>query len=685
MIGITSRKASQLPFLESFLESETSFTGSRSIPESVRSVAGWGARPSGRAAERLGKRYGIDCLRLEDGFLRSFGAGEKYPPLSLIADKVGIYYDATRPSELENLLNSDANLLFGIETDVSQAHKLLMEHKLSKYNFADKSKFSFMADTGKPSVLVVDQTKGDLSIELGLANEETFEVMLEVARAENPEATLYIKTHPEVISGKKRGHLSSVKEDEKTILVRKPVCPMRLLSRVDRVYVVSSQMGFEGLLNEVPVSCFGMPWYAGWGVTDDRMKISRRTCPRSVRELFAAAYFHYIRYLDPVTRKRGSIFDVIGFLLRQKEMAARYADGRTVCIGFPRWKQQNILPFLSVERNRAIFTRSAKELGHIKPTSSDRLVCWGADTPPEIKRIAVRTGASLCYMEDGFIRSVGLGSDLIPPRSLVLDETGLYFDPTKPSALEETLNNTLFKKEEIDRAVRIRKFIADNALSKYNLEQREATNWENRGQRIILVPGQVQNDASIRLGCDSVNTNLGLLEAARANNPDAFIVYKPHPDVSLGKRPGQIDPTRLSLVADYIEERQGIISCIEGCDAVHTMTSLAGFDALIRGKQVTVFGRPFYAGWGLTEDHHDIPRRTRILTLDELVAGTLIRYPLYWDPELRGFTSCEAVLHHLRDARDYMIARDGLKKLNQGYLRRQARKLGILYRSLLHS
>jgi capsular polysaccharide export protein len=190
----------------------------------------------------------------------------------------------------------------------------------------------------------------------------------------------------------------------------------------------------------------------------------------------------------------------------------------------------------------------------------------------------------------------------------------------------------------------------------------------------VLVPGQVEDDASIRQGCESVRTNLALLEAARVACPEAFIVYKPHPDVASGNRRGQVPPDRALAHADWIEQEASLVSCIEAADAVHTMTSMAGFEALLRGKSVIVFGRPFYAGWGLTEDRLAIPRRTRSLSLDELVTGVLLRYPLYWDWELKGFTSCEAVLRRLIVERDELVARGKLGNLKSGWLRRQLRK-----------
>jgi capsular polysaccharide export protein len=65
---------------------------------------------------------------------------------------------------------------------------------------------------------------------------------------------------------------------------------------------------------------------------------------------------------------------------------------------------------------------------------------------------------------------------------------------------------------------------------------------------------------------------------------------------------------------------------------VHCLSSLSGFEALLRGLRVVTWGRPFYAGWGLTEDRDPPPRRGRALTLDALVAGALILHLRCIDP-----------------------------------------------------
>lgn len=180
---------------------------------------------------------------------------------------------------------------------------------------------------------------------------------------------------------------------------------------------------------------------------------------------------------------------------------------------------------------------------------------------------------------------------------------------------------------------------------------------------------------------------MSLLQAARLAHPNSFIVYKPHPDVMSGNRAGKLPMVR--QWADHVETKLSVISCIEASDILHTMTSLTGFDALLRSKRVVVYGQPFYAGWGLTEDvgHENtaFKRRTRRLKLDELVAGTLLRYPIYWDWESNKYTSCEVVLQRIVKTRNGHTANGRLEKLRVGFVRRQLRKLGVLVRTIMRS
>ena len=182
------------------------------------------------------------------------------------------------------------------------------------------------------------------------------------------------------------------------------------------------------------------------------------------------------------------------------------------------------------------------------------------------------------------------------------------------------------------RAEALVKMTTHARLSKYNLALPAARLDIPAGQKVILVPGQVEDDASIRFGAGEVCTNQGLLEAARTANPEAYIIYKPHPDVEAGLRIGAVESA--AEIADVVAENAAILPLIELAHEVWTMTSLTGFEALLRGKAVTCLGLPFYAGWGLTEDLGPASaRRTSKPGLAALAHATLIDYPLYLDPK----------------------------------------------------
>ena len=659
-------------------------------------VVGWGFRPTAAKARALAAEHGLPYVAVEDGFLRSYGTGDRFPPLSMVVDTAGMYYDCRAPSLLENLLNEPRNLLEGIEEEIDQAIAEIIQHGLSKYNHAPLWQPSGVAKSwldrqDVKRILVVDQTVGDMSVEGAGASAATFKEMLAAARQENPGAVIFIKTHPEVTSGQKRGYLTDVHEDDRTVVLREAINPASLIRHMDRVYVVSSTMGFEALLLGKSVTCFGMPWYAGWGVTDDRQVCARRKQRHTVKSLFAGAYWHYSRYIDPVTHQLGRLSDVTGWLLHQNQINRRvFGDhpmDRLFVVGLARWKRYNLKPMLSLQPERIRFVKDASHLASLELTYRDTVLWWGAEPHHGVMELVQKTGCQTIRVEDGFIRSVGLGSDMIRPMSLVMDKTGIYFDATRPSDLENILNTADFDDEELGCAAGIRSFIVKHGVTKYNVEIRRPLDWQTQGRRVLLIPGQVEDDASIRLGCTELRTNLGLLDAVRQGNPDAYIVYKPHPDVLSGNRRGKVHIQRALQFADVIHKDWSVIDCIEACDEVHTLTSLTGFDALLRGKTVVTYGQPFYAGWGLTQDRCmdgvAFARRRRKLTLDELVAVVLLRYPVYWDWTLNGYTRCEAVLDRIVEQREALAQSGQLESMTRGQLRRWGRQLSVHVRSWL--
>ncbi|MBX9934070.1 MAG: capsular polysaccharide biosynthesis protein [Methylobacterium sp.] len=588
--------------------------------------------------------------RWQDGFLRLPATGTDRS-LSYIVDGLGVYYDATAPSELEIMLEQGGWEEEGLGERTASGIAELRRTAISIDNDPRRvdldvalSKRGAMAD--RPRVVVVDQPRGDPSIGFGLAGEERFPAMLDAAIAENEGAEVIVVMDPAVPFHSGRGHLDVIAEARGARLVQDPLNAWSVVEGCARIYVVTSHVGFEAALAGRRVTCFGMPFYAGWGFTDDRLDLARRTRLRTAAEVFAATYLVRSRYFEPYGGEACSFEEALA-ILGLSVARGRENAKRTLCLGFPSWKHPWLRKTLSTVGASPVIARKGSSVTAGDLFGYDRLVAWSSRAPAGMQAACETAGVPLVRMEDGFLRSIGLGVALRPGASYVLDSTGIYYDATTASDLERLLQDEHFDAGMIERAARLRAAIVDARISKYNVGS-AAMPALPKGRPVVLVAGQVEDDASISLGAARVTTNLGLLKLARERNPDATIVFKPHPDVEAGLRPGRVAPSDIAKLADVVLRDVPAPDAIEAADKVEVITSLIGFEALLRGKPVTTHGLPFYAGWGLT-DSPPCERRTRGLSLDELVAGALIRYTRYLDP--RSGLACppEVVVRRLAD------------------------------------
>ncbi|NUB43931.1 capsular polysaccharide biosynthesis protein [Fertoebacter nigrum] len=609
------------------------------LPGPQDGVVVWGRSPYAARGEAVAARRSVPLLRLEDAFLRSVRPGRQgEPPLGLMLGQ-GVHFDASEPSALEALLAShpldDSHLLQRARDGIGRLQAL----DLSKYNA-----FGQQHALPQPGyVLVVDQTRGDASIHHSGASASTFREMLVFAQEEHPGRAVVIKTHPETLAGLRPGHYGPADAQGRVRLLADPVSPWRLLEGAVAVYTVSSQLGFEAVLAGHRPRVFGQPFYSGWGLTADENPVPRRRRVLTRVQLFAAAMILSPLWHDPC-RDRLCSFEEAVDQLEAEVRAFREDRHGHVALGMRLWKRGRLQAVFGREKP-LVFARDAAAATRLAGEGRGLLV-WAGKEPAGLAAPLIRR------VEDGFLRSRGLGADLIPPLSLVTDDLGIYYDPTRESRLERLILAPLPPGGRL-RAERLVERLSAAGLSKYNLGGVVPVLPEGRR---ILVPGQVEDDASIRLGARDVCTNLGLLRAARAANPDAVLVYKPHPDVEAGLRPGRIDPADLAGLADVVANRADPVALILACDAVWTMTSLLGFEALLRQRPVTCLGAPFYAGYGLTQDLGPVPERRRKGTdgqhhprpdLLALAHAALIAYPRYFDPVSRRPCPPEVVVERL--------------------------------------
>lgn len=675
-------------------------------------------------AQQYQQQQECPLLRLEDGFIRSIAAGPAVsrwrqalvnPSLSLIVDDMGIYYDARQPSRLEHWLNKgvcDAlvvaepglaganNRLHKQPYDLDDPQLLLRARqcidqivaaKLSKYNDAPSIE---LPASSRSRVLLIDQVASDFSIVGAGANHATFERMLDRALQDHPDAEIIIKGHP-VVNG---ANAASLRQKLLGVFRRKPSghyhraaveqrareCPsfngrlrfisdkcnvVSLLQQVDEVYVVSSQVGFEALMLAKPVRCFAQPFYAGWGLTQDESPSRRRTANRSIEQVFAAAYFAYSYYFDPLSGERCELEVLLNFFDRQREYFYKN-QGLSIGLGFPPWKRAYLKRFLYSPWGQVMFCRSGtqvqKKISQYKasaldgsradgPNSAVRVFVWGANHQYQgLDKVAAQ-GVQVICVEDGFIRSVGLGKYYVPPVSLVFDGAGIYYDPaladaSQASDLERMLGTHDFADDELAAADQLVAQLIATQVTKYNVGSAALPKillQPEQSRLVVLVVGQVEDDASIKMACADIRTDYELLKRVRERRPEALLVYKPHPDVVSGNSHSAEQARRYresQAMADVVITEVSMADCLAVADELHTMTSLAGFEALLRGVAVFTYGLPFYAGWGLTEDALHAQRRRRRLTLRQLVVGVLLRYPRYIDYRRGYFLSAEQAL-----------------------------------------
>ena len=574
-------------------------------------VAVWGRRPVAARGKRVAARTGAGILHVEDAFLRSVLPGRSgAPPLGLLIDRQGVHFDADSPSDLESILAhhplDDAALLGRARDAIAR----LRTSHLTKYSGVDPDR----PPPGEGHVLVIDQTRDDASVRSSGAGAATFRAMLASAQAEHPGAPILVKSHPETAQGYRPGHFSSADTGGRVRLVDAPLSPWALLDGAAAVYTVSSQMGFEAILAGHRPQVFGRPFYAGWGLTADRhtAPLPRRGRPLSRAQIVAGAMILYPVWYD-ACRDRLCPLETSLDQFEAETRAWREDRRGWSAYGMRLWKRAAVQRFFGGQR-RVIFDR---------PGPGRRAMVWAAcraEAPEDAMRV-----------EDGFLRSRGLGADLVPPLSLVLDDLGIYYDPARESRLERLIaQRATLRVDQARRAHALIARLTGDGLSKYNLGAPAPDLPE--GHR-ILVAGQVADDASIRLGAGDIATNLALLRRVRADNPGAVILYKPHPDVEAGLRPGAVPSEALAELADMVIDGVDPATLLPRVAELWTMTSLMGFEALLRGVRVTTTGAPFYAGWGLTRDLGPVPARRRARpALEGLVHATLIDYPRYRDP-----------------------------------------------------
>ncbi|MEM6578212.1 MAG: capsular polysaccharide biosynthesis protein, partial [Pseudomonadota bacterium] len=421
-------------------------------------IAVWGRSPYAARGEALAAKTVAALIRFEDAFLRSLFPGRSgMPPLGLLIDHAGVHFDPETPSDLETLLATHPLDDTALMDRARGAIARLQDAHLTKYSAFDPA-----ATVPEPGyVLVIDQVRGDASVRHGGVDANTFREMLYYAQEDHPGAQVLVKTHPETRAGFRKGYFSEADTNARISLLSDPVSPWTLLDGAIAVYTVSSQLGFEAIFAGHKPQVFGRPFYAGWGLTDDRHPLSmpRRGRRLSRAQLFAAAMLLYPKWYDPCRDRLCPLEDTLAAF--EAETRAWREDHRGwVGSGIRLWKRPHMQRFFGRQISMC-FASTPARAEEASRQGARRVMSWASlagDTPHGTR------------VEDGFLRSRGLGAELVPPLSLICDETGIYYDPRRPCDLEALIaKRATLRSDQERRAERLIAAITTSDLTKYNL------------------------------------------------------------------------------------------------------------------------------------------------------------------------------------------------------------------------
>ncbi len=521
-------------------------------------VLAWGQKASANKARQFAKQTNLPLWTAEDGFLRSLDSGVKSRyGASFVLDDLGIYFDVTSPSRLEQLIAD--RVACWSDDNACRAKSLInktIHHQLSKYNPSTPH-----AQTLPPhSTLVIDQVAGDASIQGAGADATAFYQMLLSALQAHQQ--IHIKAHPAAKVGFLVDEYGQLNQDVVNYLlsqgisqerltnihiIKHAVNPIALLHQAKSVYTVSSHLGFEALMMGKVVHCFGASWYSAYGLTcddgicaDDQMaKLYRLVKARraalgvetvNLEQLFFASYIDYSHYADPATGKACQIETVIDYLIRNRDWQSRLA-GDVLAYEFSRWKVGFVKGYAGFPEVNLVFKAKTKmrllfsdKLNSRRATRDDKLalsplaqkphqryLVWGLaakrSLADKIHTYQNQTNPAIICMEDGFIRSNGLGATLLEPLSVVMDDIGVYYDATAPSRLEQILQSITLDDDQTERARLLHQSLLDRQVSKYNVGKVNDALSDLLSQLIVqkpsakvrLVVGQVEDDASVQI------------------------------------------------------------------------------------------------------------------------------------------------------------------------------------------
>ena len=304
-----------------------------------------------------------------------------------------------------------------------------------------------------------------------------------------------------------------------------------------------------------------------------------------------------------------------------------------------------------------IFTTAQEEGEHYKLGSTELFVHWHGNRALSAKtlyRLQREWGREVAHVSPGFVHLCRELSDVCNFDSIVIDTKGHYVDSTTQCAMLGDLNSDMvFEQDKLLQAKALIQQLRQLRIARCNHQPDIPITLDGAAQRKLLVLAQASEDPSMGTLEEQQRLFTDMVSQVIKANGEAMVIIKQGSIAPVGNllTPALHKLMKHSKNVHFLDADIHSHALLDIVDEVYLLDDHFGFEALMANKPVHCFGRPFYAGWGLTVDVHPNLSRKRQRSLEELFYASYIQYSRYLHPETGTLTTLDIFLQSINKTR----------------------------------
>ena len=214
-------------------------------------------------------------IRIEIGLIDSI-CPKTGKVIKFLADNKALYFDGSQTTELEEKINTLPDGYHREQKSYLKTKSSIIRQKRTKFNFKNTSN-SVLPKSN--DIIIFGQCVGDMAIEATVTvcktNIELIEQVMSEYGDNGDNGRIFYKSHPK--NWCNVSDMAYIAEKfPQIIIIDEKQNPIELLENRPTCIVNTSGLGFEALIRDCPVTCYGISFYSNWGFTTDKIACDRR-------------------------------------------------------------------------------------------------------------------------------------------------------------------------------------------------------------------------------------------------------------------------------------------------------------------------------------------------------------------------------------------------------------------------